>query len=393
MTDGLSPALRAGPPPRVDQTQRRAWRRQLPGVLGGGLVGALFAFWEPAVLGRALERVAWAEFGLWDWVLVVLLALPTLQAPLWLHEIGHLVAGRLAGFKARAMLVGRWQLDFGPLRLSRSRVPHPGGLALMSPHPEYTRRRDWALYLSGGVVINLLSAGLALGLAAQWRGWTLLLVLGFAAVSLVLGLVNLLPLRVQGFVTDGGHLLGLLRGSGDSEARLLCAALSAQGAGGSRYADWDPALLARAAQRAESADVRAMVSLLRAIHAEDRNEPEQAMRHYGELADLLVSSQLSCVPVSLQGHYLLPVAGFLASQGEVQAAQRWLEGAGSLMLDPYLRDFTRLRLGWAQGQAEPELRAQVEAALEHAVDQAGAQFARTLLLTHAPQPVPADVIA
>lgn len=135
----------------------------LAGVFIGGalLMGAL------TVRGDGLEELL---FGLEEAVTVLVAAL--------LHELGHIAAAWGWGVPLRGM-----RLDlFGARMELGGRIPYRAELAVAA----------------GGPLVSLLAASLAFPLGRVWGGAYL-----FAAVSLGLGMLNLLPVRGL----DGGRML------------------------------------------------------------------------------------------------------------------------------------------------------------------------------------------
>ena len=135
----------------------------LAGVFVGGalLMGALTVRWD------GLEELL---FGLKEAVTVLVAAL--------LHELGHIAAAWGWGVPLRGL-----RLDlFGARMELGGRIPYRAELAVAA----------------GGPLVSLLAASLAFPLGRVWGGAYL-----FAAVSLGLGLLNLLPVRGL----DGGRML------------------------------------------------------------------------------------------------------------------------------------------------------------------------------------------
>lgn len=135
----------------------------LAGVFVGGalLMGAL------TVRGDGLEELL---FGLEEAVTVLVAAL--------LHELGHIAAAWGWGVPLRGL-----RLDlFGARMELGGRIPYRAELAVAA----------------GGPLVSLLAASLAFPLGRVWGGAYL-----FAAVSLGLGMLNLLPVRGL----DGGRML------------------------------------------------------------------------------------------------------------------------------------------------------------------------------------------
>lgn len=143
-----------------------------------------------------------------------------------IHELGHAFAGMSRGMKVILLSFGRWRYERTVKGFQwRKSVPIPGiaGAAALivdtSRQSSYTRFDD-IIFLSGGVIVNLL-----LGLGAYIAGgyieesnaflWLLKKLLdAFGFVGICLGVFNLLPIKVNGWCTDGLLIWNTLRGNG-----------------------------------------------------------------------------------------------------------------------------------------------------------------------------------
>jgi hypothetical protein len=212
------------------------------------VIGALFGAAVGAGIGRLVKANSGAGIGevfvldLWTlaslplvWLLVVLA-----------HEFGHLLGGRLAGMKPMMLFAGPLHFEFGAdrLRLKLNRVKSTwGGLAACAPGPS-AGRHGYALLVVGGPLASFVLAAVAIpagfALGGWWGGW----LFATGAISMLICLVTLLPVRAGGFMSDGGQLLGLWRGDRESGARLALSSLMAQSYAGTR-----PRLGSRPARR------------------------------------------------------------------------------------------------------------------------------------------------
>jgi hypothetical protein len=95
-------------------------------------------------------------------------------------------------------------------------------------------------------------------------------------ISLVLGVVTLVPLRRHGFFSDGARLLMLLRGGAKAERWSALWALYAASAGGQRPRDWDRGLIDRATQVADGSLDDGGACLLAYLWALDQDNEEAA---------------------------------------------------------------------------------------------------------------------
>lgn len=180
---------------------------------GGGLLGAGLML---ATDGAAGDMVPGPAF--------LAVALVIYMVSIAGHELGHLAAGALAGFRPLLLIVGPLRIERADDRvragLNRS-LALAGGLALSAPIGVHDLRRRTIVLVAGGPLASIMlgvqclafwsasSAFLeARGSLAAAAAFSLLL---GGVVSLAIGIVTLLPMRVGGFYSDGARLLRLLR--------------------------------------------------------------------------------------------------------------------------------------------------------------------------------------
>jgi hypothetical protein len=136
-----------------------------------------------------------------------------LFAGVLIHELGHVVAALAGRWRVHQIVVGsigfapralKWTLE----RRTAGGSSDLGGWVLATPRPSNVNRSGEIMFLLGGSLANLLSTLLCLAVASFLRDpIAAALVLGFSAVSLVLGLVNLIPWRGRGETKSDGELL------------------------------------------------------------------------------------------------------------------------------------------------------------------------------------------
>ena len=150
------------------------------------------------------------------WQLLVLLAAAAVGVlvQIVLHEGGHLAAGLATGYGFVSFRIGSVMLlkKDGRLQFCRYQLAGTGGQCLLAPPPWREEGFPSLLYNLGGPAANLLSAALC-GLGA-WLCWQKApLAAGlwgvWAMLGLYLGLVNGIPLKIQGMPNDGYNALCL----------------------------------------------------------------------------------------------------------------------------------------------------------------------------------------
>ncbi|MCU0649762.1 MAG: M50 family metallopeptidase, partial [Gemmatimonadaceae bacterium] len=195
----------------------------LPYAIGGGVVGALAV----SVGERFGGSMPSLHLSTSQSALLLMVSCMALIGTIVVHELGHLLGGRLVGFRAFLLIVG-------PLRLERSAsgwrfamnrsIALAGGLAGTAPTDTHRVRQRMAVVIAGGPLSSLITGVLALAWCLSLRpsefdiatpfGRVLfaasLAAYGFGSVGI--GLLTLIPGRTAGFRTDGAQLLTFLRG-------------------------------------------------------------------------------------------------------------------------------------------------------------------------------------
>ncbi|GAB4516181.1 MAG: hypothetical protein OHK0046_21060 [Anaerolineae bacterium] len=278
-----------------------------------------------------------------EWLLIVGLsgALGLLTA-LHAHELGHLLAGTLMGFRAALFIVGPFQFEGqaeGGLQVRwNENWAYYGGLAVAYPRNIQHLRLRQAVYTAGGPLVSLLVAVLAFvaqntsGLnevnratytmgehsASALAFSTFIFFLGLTSGGL--GLATLIPAMTSSFMTDGARLWALLRGSQKAEQLSASNTLNAMLLGGKRPGELDVALVARALQLPSHDNGLPGMHYLAYIWALDLNEIKRA----GHYLDLMVS-HYDRVNTALKPTFALEAAYFEAFyRHNLTVAQMWL---------------------------------------------------------------------
>jgi hypothetical protein len=195
------------------------------------------------------------------------------------HELGHALAARKAGFRVVGLRVGPLVALPGAAgwRLRVTWEMAVGGELLPDPvHPDRLRLRH-SLMIAGGPAAHLLLAVLAVGAAAATGS----LLLWFTAVTLgASGLVNLVPgrPRLSGRWTDGRWLLAWLVEPERAAQRVGLGVLQRAVACGQRPCEWDErwARLASAGPRHPVDRAQVAGSLLAYTRALDCGQVDRA---------------------------------------------------------------------------------------------------------------------
>ncbi|MCL2189215.1 MAG: M50 family metallopeptidase [Defluviitaleaceae bacterium] len=151
------------------------------------------------------------------------------------HEAGHLICGKLSGYGFISFRVRSFTIINKNGKLLRKKYALGGtdGQCLMSP-PEMGEDSQFpfVLYNLGGGLANLLSSAVFFAIGYFTAGLPSLLLNILAILGVILGLINLIPMKIGGITNDGRNLLTCLK---DAQARralwiqLKFAALITQG--------------------------------------------------------------------------------------------------------------------------------------------------------------------
>jgi hypothetical protein len=218
--------------------------RKFLAPLVGGSVGAAMGWGMisllKALLPKGIHVAGWA---------IALAALSGLAA-IGLHELGHVAAGLACGFEFYFYVAGPLWVERGNGRLrmkwNRSAALW-GGVAACAPvtTPTYLRAKMCA-YAAGGPLFSVLGA-LAIWPAIEWARTApnaAIAVAMFGFFNAGLAAVTLIPMRFSGFVSDGGRLVMLARGSEEAE-RWMAMALLAGISMVKRAREWPAELVVR----------------------------------------------------------------------------------------------------------------------------------------------------
>src|SRR5262249_20122587 len=159
-----------------------------------------------------------------------------------IHEVAHAVVGVLVGFRFNSLRIGRLQFD-RPFRLSlyRGRGTGASGWASLFPVEQDRLIPRTVIMLLAGPASNLVSV-LLLVLLTHFNGMFSALLL---YISLLLGLVNLVPFRGRAVISDGGRILMLLQNRARGERWLAMLKLLEELRTGVPYERLTPAFLAK----------------------------------------------------------------------------------------------------------------------------------------------------
>jgi hypothetical protein len=177
------------------------------------------------------------------------------------HELGHLLAGKLVGFRFNLLIIGPLCLsrEGSKLRLGLHKsFAIFNGLTGSNPAGNQDLPRRLLIFTLGGPLASLIQALLTIFLFLRWQGdvhftnhfaWA---VEGMALLAIFSTLYFLSSIKpgsyYSGQPADGGRIMGLLRGGPVAKRWCALAALYGADQQGQRPRDWDESLIQQALQ-------------------------------------------------------------------------------------------------------------------------------------------------
>ncbi|WP_413381904.1 hypothetical protein [Alkalihalobacillus sp. 1P02AB] len=119
-----------------------------------------------------------------------------------IHEFGHLIFGKLTGYKMLSFRIFSyiWVKEEGRLVFKRLSVPGTLGQCLMVPPAHTNGQMPFKFYLLGGGLLNLIFSGLLLGGAILFDFRSIHL-LAFVMAGVITALLNLIPMAFNDGMT------------------------------------------------------------------------------------------------------------------------------------------------------------------------------------------------
>ena len=174
----------------------------LLGIIVGAILGVCIVF--------LFKDDFMINFGFDTMIYFCVMLLVSFILQIIIHEGGHLIFGKLAGFKFISFRIGSYVLTKeDKVKISRLSLPGTAGQCLMEPaQPSYMK---YIGYLLGGSLCNLVAALLFFMISLVNQD-LLLDIFSFSmfAVGLLLGLTNLVPLDL-GLPNDGSNAYWITR--------------------------------------------------------------------------------------------------------------------------------------------------------------------------------------
>lgn len=175
-------------------------------ILFGGTCG----FFIMDHINKSLSDTSpyWYELVLFLIMLVLLYA--SIFASTILHELGHLIFGRITGYKLLSFRMGSLMLikRNGKFKLKRYSIPGTAGQCLMAPPQVTVDACPVVLYNLGGVMVNIFAAIVLAAVYVFTRNMLFGAIFIIAALANVLtAITNGIPMDVGGVNNDGKNAI------------------------------------------------------------------------------------------------------------------------------------------------------------------------------------------
>ncbi|MGJ9385321.1 hypothetical protein [Salipaludibacillus sp. CF4.18] len=137
------------------------------------------------------------DFALSDWIYLTLAIIVSWFLNINLHEFGHLLFGKLSGYRLISYRVSvfSWDYENGRMKFSIKKTKGYSGLCIMIPPVKSQGRTSDLLYFSGGIIMNVLTGALTITATFFITGPLILLMSLYflGGTALLFGAINLIP--------------------------------------------------------------------------------------------------------------------------------------------------------------------------------------------------------
>jgi len=218
----------------------------------------------------------------------------TLFLVLLIHELGHVAAGLAVGFHFQGVRIGPLTLAKSPkgLKITFQRISNLDGIAAMGIQKLRRLRSKLAIYIAAGPLANILS-GLCLWLflTSQILSKPQLAIRQslefFAALSIFVGVVNLIPFRrPNGMFTDGSRLLSFVASKMRTRRWLCILALKMQTESGVRLRNLKRTWIAHSCAISDHSLDSLQAFWTAYLVKNDSEEPQAAAQHLEKCLEL-----------------------------------------------------------------------------------------------------------
>lgn len=311
----------------------------------------IVAFTEMPAIRSFVDAVSHQSFLVF-WAGLLLLPLIAFGAAVAAHQVGHLIAGKLAGFEVVRIKMGRFLLHDN---LEPTDVLSLGSIVMRLHNPEHLRRRLMYLVAGGPLASVLFPLLLEGGLRLAQNRWGPIYFLVpaavhlFSALSFLMGIGSLLPdIDSSGNPSDGTRMLVLVKNDFRASRWLAILELQLGLNSGTHPREWGEDLVARALGHKDESFDTVAANWLVYLWATTRQDLGQATKC---LEEALTSSGPS--PGHLRDRIFLEAAVFQAwYRHNLVKARLWESQILHMNLLPTIeRDRLEIASIWAEGRS------------------------------------------
>ncbi|HJU89542.1 MAG TPA: M50 family metallopeptidase [Gemmatimonadaceae bacterium] len=239
---------------------------------------------------------------------ITLLMIATGLIVIGVHEFGHFLVSRLAGFRTISVTVGpvRFVKTANGVRIrSAESWQLGGGMLVCLPRHETNLRARWMCTVAAGPAFSLLLAfggwlvappfgfdekaivAIAGTIGPIGTVWWVSLLPTVSVVSFIAAVASLIPTRRGLLFTDGAQLRLLARGGAEADRWCSQIMITAAARGGVRPRDWDPNWIARVTTPRDDSAQEALGQLGAFYWALDQGNSTLALAHLTRAHELL----------------------------------------------------------------------------------------------------------
>jgi hypothetical protein len=259
----------------------------------------------------------------------ILLALLVLAVEVVVHEGGHLLGGKLVGFRFVTVVLGPLCIDTTQegrkvVRLNRQVLS--AGAALSVPTTTDHLRTRTAIMTVAGPLATLALCPLCWWLASVVQGETGRLIALIGLFSLALGITNLLPIQAGSVPSDGARLKMLALGGARAERLCYVAMVVGASRAGRRPRQWDPDWIRRITAPDDHTLDEAVACQVAYYWAVDTGNLDEAEGYLQRL-----DAEAATMPERLRPLFLVDSAFFYAYyRHDPATARRMLDESGEI---------------------------------------------------------------
>ncbi|MCL1820213.1 MAG: hypothetical protein FWG36_06120 [Oscillospiraceae bacterium] len=159
------------------------------------------------------------------------------------HEAGHLIGGLACGYKFTSFRVYHiiFVKEDGKIKTKRYNIAGAAGQCLMTPPEPVNGKFPYLLYNLSGGIANLIFGGIFFALYTLFNfSYAGIIFIPLAGIGVLLGLTNLIPLKMSGIANDGYNIMLMSKNERARSAFYTMLMVNASLTEGVRYKDMPP---------------------------------------------------------------------------------------------------------------------------------------------------------